>query len=84
MASRVGAGREYIPERLAVPAEARLGGHGTSEYWLLKDFLAAVHGEIATPIDVYRALDYTIPGILAVESAKTLGTPITVPDPRSF
>jgi predicted dehydrogenase len=75
---------KYIPERLNVPKEASLGGHGTSEYWLLKDFLAATRGEIAPPIDVYRALDYTIPGILAVESAKTFGTPITVPDPREF
>ena len=75
---------KYIPERLDVPAEARLGGHGTSEYWLLKDFLQAVRGEIAPPIDVYRALDYTMPGILAVESAATLGTPLAVPDPRDF
>ena len=74
----------YIPERLNVPEEARLGGHGTSEYWLLKDFMAAIRGEMAPPIDVYRALDYTIPGILAVESAKTFGTPIEVPDPRLF
>ncbi len=74
----------YIPERLAVPAEARLGGHGTSEYWLLKDFMAAVRGEIAPPIDVYRALDYTIPGILAIPSADQLGAPREVPDPRRF
>jgi len=75
---------KYIPERLAVGKEASLGGHGTSEYWLLKDFLAAARGEIAPPIDVYRALDYTIPGILAVESAENLGAPLTVPDPREF
>jgi predicted dehydrogenase len=75
---------KYTPERLSVGQEARLGGHGTSEYWLLKDFLAAVRGEMPMPIDVYRALDYTIPGILAVESADGFGTPIEVPDPRTF
>lgn len=75
------AGR-YIPERIAAPTEATFGGHGTSEYWMLRDFLAAVRGELATPIDVDRAMDYTIPGILALESAKTSGTPITVPDTR--
>jgi predicted dehydrogenase len=74
----------YIPERLSVPAEAKLGGHGTSEYWLLKDFLAAVRGEIEPPIDVYRALDYTMPGILAIPSAELLGAPQEVPDPRTF
>jgi len=72
----------YIPQRLAVPEEASFGGHGTSEYWLLRDFLAAIRGEIASPIDVHRAMDYTLPGIVALESAKTNGTPVTVPDTR--
>ncbi|MEZ4505731.1 MAG: Gfo/Idh/MocA family oxidoreductase [Thermomicrobiales bacterium] len=74
----------YIPERLAVPAEASFGGHGTSEYWMLRDFLAAVKGDISSPIDVDRAMDYTLPGIVALESARTAGTPIAVPDSRLF
>jgi predicted dehydrogenase len=77
-------GDEYIPERLAAPQEASVGGHGTSEYWLLKEFLAAIRGERASPIDADRALDYTLPGILAIESAQSGGTPIAVPDPRAF
>lgn len=76
--------QRYIPDRLAAPPEARLGGHGTSEYWMIRDFLAAVHGEIASPIDVYRGLDYTLPGILAVDSAREGGAAYCVPDPRSF
>lgn len=71
-----------IPERLAAPPEARSGGHQTSEYWMLKDFLAAVRGEMPAPIDIYRALDYTLPGICAVESAEWCGSPVVVPDPR--
>lgn len=77
------AGR-YVPERLAAPAEARLGGHGTSEYWMLRDFLAAVRGEIAPPIDVYRAVDYSLPGVLAVASAEANGAPQHVPDPTAW
>jgi predicted dehydrogenase len=69
----------YIPERLAVGDEARRGGHGTSEYWLLKDFFAAVRGEKEPPIDVHRALDYTVPGICAVISAERGGQPVEVP-----
>ncbi len=76
--------KRYIPERLAAPQEARHGGHGTSEYWLLKDFLAAIRGERPVPIDVHRALDYILPGILAVESAAAGGAPQIVPDSRSF
>ena len=55
----------YIPDRLAAPPEARVGGHGRSEYWLLQDFLAAIRGEREAPIDVFRALDYRFPASAA-------------------
>lgn len=74
----------YIPDRLAAPPEARAGGHGTSEFWLLRDFLAAVRGERPAPIDVDRGLDYTLPGICAIESAALGGMPVTVPDSRAW
>lgn len=73
----------YIPDRLAVGDEARSGGHGTSEYWLLRDFLAACRGEAPPPIDVYTALDYTVPGIVAVESDRQGGAALPVPDFRA-
>lgn len=76
--------QRYIPDRLAAPPEARAGGHGTSEYWLLQEFLAAAHGERASPIDVDTGLDYTLPGICAVESAQADGKPIAVPNPREW
>ncbi len=74
----------YIPERLHVPPEAKRGGHGTSEYWLLPDFLAAVRGEQPAPIDVFRALDYTLPGLYARQSAEAGGVPVVVDDPRGW
>jgi predicted dehydrogenase len=74
----------YVPDRLAAPPEARSGGHGTSEYWLLQDFLGAVRGERPAPIDVYRALDYTLPCIYAAASAAAGGAPMAVPDPRGW
>ena len=76
--------QQYIPHRLAVGKEARLGGHGTSEYWLLKDWFAAIRGEQPSPIDAFRALDYTVPGICAVISARQGGTPVEVPDYRNL
>jgi predicted dehydrogenase len=75
---------ECIPDRLAAPPEAKQGGHGTSEYWLLHDFLSAARGEITSPIDVHRALDYTLPGVLAFTSAAAGGAPQPVPDSRAF
>lgn len=75
---------EYIPERLAAPPEARQGGHGTSEYWLLQDFIATIRGERTSTIDVHRALDYTLPGIYASVSAEAGGVPQRVPNSRDF
>jgi predicted dehydrogenase len=74
----------YIPDRLAAPPEARVGGHGTSEFWMLKAFAAAVRGEGPNPIDADRALDYTLPGICAVESAAAGGAPVAIPDSRAW
>jgi predicted dehydrogenase len=74
---------KYTPERLSVPPEARLGGHGTSEYWMLRDVVAGIRGEMAPAVSVYSALDYTLPGILAPESAAQGGAPMVVPDPRT-
>ncbi|MDQ3854872.1 MAG: hypothetical protein M3281_00585, partial [Chloroflexota bacterium] len=74
----------YIPDRLAAPPEARSGGHGTSEYWLVRDFLSAVRGEAPLPIDLHRGLDYTLPGICALESAARGGAPVPVPDTRGW
>jgi hypothetical protein len=73
---------KYIPDRLAAGEEARAGGHGNSEYWLLKDFFAAVRGGHASPIDVFRGLDYTVPGLCAVLSAERGGEAVDVPDFR--
>ncbi len=72
----------YIPERLAVGDEARAGGHGTSEYWMLKDFIGAIERDEPPPIDVHLGLDCTLPGISAVESASAGGQLVSVPDPR--
>jgi hypothetical protein len=74
----------YIADRLALAADTFSGGHGMTEYWMLRDFLAAVRGEKPSPIDVYTGLDYTLPGIYAIESAARQGAPVTVEDPRQW
>jgi predicted dehydrogenase len=74
----------YLADRRATTPGAIKGGHGMTEYWMLRDFLAAVRGERESPIDVYTGLDYTLPGIYAIESAQQQGAPITVEDPRRW
>ena len=51
------------------PEEARAGGHGTSEYYLIRDFINALDTSTRPPIDVIKAMDYTVPGIIAHEAA---------------
>lgn len=43
-------------------------GHGTSEYFLIKDFIDSIINDTKPPIDVVRALDFTLPGIIAQEA----------------
>jgi len=61
------------------PAEAKKGGHGTSEYFMIRDFLQAVQKRSKPPIDVIRATDMTIPGLIAHESAMQGGAWLDVP-----
>jgi predicted dehydrogenase len=61
------------------PAEALKGGHGTSEYYMIRDFVNAIEHRTKPPIDVVRAVDFTLPGILAHEAAMSDGTWIDVP-----
>ena len=51
------------------PTEALLGGHGTSEYFLVQDFIDAIDTNTKPPIDAVRAVEFTAPGIVAHEAA---------------
>ncbi len=51
------------------PAEAQGGGHGTTEYYLVRDFVDAVKANVRPPLDVIKATDMTVPGIIAHEAA---------------
>ncbi len=61
------------------PEEAKKGGHGTSEYYLIRHFLSAIENDTDPPIDVYRAIEWTIPGIIAHQSAMKGGVWLDVP-----
>ena len=53
------------------PPEAMGGGHGTTEYYLVRDFIDSVKANVRPPLDVIKAMDMTIPGIIAHEAAMT-------------
>ena len=79
---------QYIPDRLReterLGEKAKQGGHGNTEYWMLKDFLESVQKGTTSPIDVHVAMDYTVPGIVAAQSAEQEGTTLPVPDSRDW
>lgn len=55
------------------PPEAFGGGHGTVEYYLVRDFIDTLErGDRRPPRnDIIRALDMTVPGICAHEASQT-------------
>jgi hypothetical protein len=63
----------------SAPAGAEEGGHGTSEYFMLRDFIEAVRSGKRPAIDAVRAADMTIPGLIAHESAMKGGEWLKVP-----
>jgi len=75
---------DYIADRVAARTEAKRTGHGGSDYWTMKAFVDAYRRDDTSPVDVFRALDCSLPGPLALESARQGGTPVEIPDPRTF
>ncbi len=69
---------------LAGPREAWQSGHGGADWHISREFTSAVLAGTPPPIDVFRALDFTLPGIFAVQSIENGGKPVTIPDPRDF
>lgn len=63
----------------AAPPEALTGGHGSTEYYLVRDFIDAVQANMRPPIDAVRAAEFTAPGICAHESALKGGVWVDVP-----
>ena len=63
----------------SLPESARAGGHGTAEYSLVQDFLRALERKEKPRIDEIRAMDMTVPGLVAHASAMRGGEWLDVP-----
>lgn len=72
----------FLPDRYRTPPAS--SGHWGSDAWPFLEFLDAVeHGE-SPAIDIYRALDMTLPGIVSEQSIAQAGAWLHVPDPRTL
>ena len=69
---------------LSGPQEAWASGHGGADWHISRAFTDAIINDGPSPIDVYRAMDYTVPGICAVESSAKGGAAVEIPDLREL
>jgi predicted dehydrogenase len=75
----------YLPDDYASQlAEAARAGHGGGDYFVARDFLRALLEGRTPPIDVFRAMDYTVPGLISELSIARGGVPLAVPDLRTL
>jgi len=66
------------------PPEATAGGHGTSEYYMVDDFVRCIREDTKPAFDVYDGLDFSLLGLCAHQSAERGGEAVAVPDPREW
>lgn len=56
----------YLPERYKVATqEQSKAGHGGGDFFIVEDFINAVRGTAANPIDVYKACEWTAVALLS-------------------
>ena len=73
----------YLPTEFDFDAASK-AGHGGGDYFVAREFLRAVLDGKHPPIDVYRAMDYTVPGLISEQSILMGGAPLPVPDLRAL
>ncbi len=74
---------EFMPDDWRRRSEEALrAGHGGSDYYVARAFVDAVVQGVDPPIDVWRALDFTVPGLVSEQSIAQGGAPLPVPDFR--
>lgn len=74
---------EFLPEEWRNPPEAALkAGHGGGDYFVARDWIAAIESGALPPIDIYTALEWTAAGLCSQTSIANGGVPIKVPDFR--
>lgn len=74
--------KSYQPRFRRFAAEAEKTGHGGGDFFIVQDFIKTIIEGKHPPIDVYQAMDMTLPGILGYRSACKGNISLEVPDFR--
>lgn len=75
-------GWERVEIGLAARGDDTSTGHGGADLKTARAFAQAVLAGKPSPIDVFRAIEYCLPGIIANRSAEMGGVPLSIPDLR--
>jgi len=75
-------GWERIPIGYAGRDDDTTTGHGGADPKVARAFTDAIRDGKPSPIDVYRCIEYCLPGILANKSAEMGGAAVEIPDFR--
>lgn len=71
---------EFLPARYR--EEVAGAGHWGADAWPAREFVEAILTGARPPIDVYAALDMSLPGIISEQSIAQNGDWLAVPNPR--
>jgi len=74
--------KSYVPRFQKQAKLAKKTGHGGGDFFIVWDFVEAIIKNVPPPIDVYKGMDMTLPGILAYRSALQGNVSLEVPDFR--
>ncbi|MCE5199739.1 MAG: Gfo/Idh/MocA family oxidoreductase [Armatimonadota bacterium] len=72
----------YLPDWPGHAAAVEAAGHGGGDFWTNYHFANAIRTGEQPYLNVYRAIDMSICGILAYKSSLQQGAPIDIPDFR--
>ncbi len=75
-------GWERVDIGVAARGDDTSTGHGGADIKVARHFTQAVLQGRPSPIDVYRCIEYALPGIIANRSAELGGAPLDIPDLR--
>jgi len=74
--------KRYRPHSRRYAQAAEKAGHGGSDFFIVHDFVKTIIKNESPPIDVYKGIDMTLPGILGYRSALNNSISLEVSDFR--
>lgn len=75
--------QQHLPDDRQLPPGYLESGGFAPDYYAAREMIRSIRMDSQPAVDVYRAIDYTLPGLLSEQSISRGGEPIKVPDYRS-